>query len=63
MREHLATPAHRLALQLLERHDRVDKSHLERLLASYWRHKNQISLAFFGPTMLASRPGLEAAVE
>ena len=31
--------------------------------ASYWRHRNQISLAFFGPTWSASRPGAEAAVE
>ena len=24
--------------------------------AEYWRHRNQISLAFLGPTMFASRP-------
>src|SRR3954465_13128041 len=31
-REHLAAPLHRLLLELLERHDRVDESHVERLL-------------------------------
>ena len=31
--------------------------------ASYWRHRNQISLAFFGPTRSRSSDGAEAAVE
>src|SRR5580693_2489501 len=30
--EHLPTPPHRLLLQLLEWHDRVDQTHIERLL-------------------------------
>src|SRR3954447_3379033 len=30
--EHLAAPGDRLALQLVERHDRVDQAHLERLV-------------------------------
>src|SRR3954470_10966042 len=30
--EHLAAPLHRLLLELLERHDRVDESHVQRLL-------------------------------
>ena len=31
--------------------------------ASYWRHRNQISLAFFWPTRRRSSAGAEAAVE
>ena len=46
----------RLLLQALERHDRVDEPHLAAPpAASYWRHRNQISLR-----LLRARPGSPA---
>jgi hypothetical protein len=55
-REHLAAPGDRLVLEALERHDRVHEAPVERLCASYWRQRNQISLARFCPICAASRP-------
>ena len=62
-REHLAAPRHRLLLEAVERHDGVDEAHLERLRASYWRQRNQISLAFFWADEVAQDRRAEAAVE
>ena len=62
-REHLAAPLHRLLLEALQRHDRVDQPHLERLLGVVLAAQQPDLLGLLGADQVAQHAGAEAAVQ
>src|SRR6185437_10471189 len=62
-REHLAAPAHRLLLEPLERHDRVDHAHLARLLGRVLAAEKPDLLGLLRADQVREQPSAEAAVE
>ena len=61
--EHLAAPAHRLLLELLERDDGVHEAHLERLLRVVLAAEEPDLLGLLLADLLGEQAGAEAAVE
>ena len=61
--EDLPAPLDRLVLEVGRGDDGVHEPPVEAWAASYWRQRNQISLARLSPMVRASRPGPVAAVE
>jgi hypothetical protein len=62
-RRHLAAPRDRLVLQLVERHDRVDQPHVERLLRVIEPGEEPDLLRLLHPDVAGEQGGAEAAVE
>ena len=60
--EHVAAPGDGLALELVERHDRVDQAHLQRLLGVVLAAEQPELLRLLGPDQVAQQRGAEAAV-
>src|SRR4051794_31672085 len=61
--EHLAAPGDDLALELGQRHDRVDQAHLERLLGLVEPAEEPELLRLLDPDVADQQAGAEAAVE
>src|SRR5215217_9439872 len=61
--EHLTAPLHRLLLQRLERDDRVDQPHVERLLRVVLPGEEPDLLGLLGPDQARQDRGAVAAVE
>ena len=60
--EHLAAPGDRLPLEVVERDDRVDQAHLQRLLGVVQAAEQPELLRLLGPDQVAQEGGAEAAV-
>src|SRR3954467_2801146 len=60
--EHLATPRHGLLLEALERHDRVDQAHVERLPGVVLAAQHPDLLGLLGADQVAQQRGAQAAV-
>src|SRR5271154_2992900 len=62
-REHLPAPADRLLLQAIERHDRVDESHLKRFGGRVLPAQEPDLLGLLRPDRVRQQPRAETAVE